>query len=64
MVAIKKTACTPKHSAKKGDIYQGQDGVGVVEYVNKIGGVTLKIQGRSIHISLGEFIEGYEEVVL
>lgn len=47
-----------------GELWRGPDGLGLVTYVNKLGGVTMKINGFSRHFPHGEFVETFEKFKL
>jgi len=54
----------PIHSAEPGDIYNGPEGGGIVEYVNVKGDVTMKIKGRTVPVPCAEFADAYERIIL
>ena len=54
----------PKHNAQPGDIYNGPEGGGIVDYVNRMGDVTMKIKGRTIPVHCADFIDSYERIIL
>ena len=49
---------------KTGELWRGPDGLGVVTYINKLGGVTMKINGFDRHFQNGEFVDNFEKFEL
>ena len=47
-----------------GEIWRGLDGLGLVTYINKMGDVSLRVNGQPRHVYRGEFADGYEKFEL
>ena len=49
---------------QKGDLFRGEEGAVMVEYITRDGTVEYKHNGRKRRIGLGAFLENYERLEL